>query len=341
MARYTFVRRDVRVVRDSLGRPLTLGQVALALISTVVLLAASPRLADAQFGALRKLKDRVTGVDSATRVKDSLAQDSLAKVRRVSGGDVALPPDTATKQSLFSRARAVAGKATDKAQSVTGLSAKDAALAVSGVGVVGIAARKAGVDPAALAGKAMNKVGVDPSALAGNAMGKLTSAAQQKAMRGQGVPTAIPGDSTRAQGVQLQAMQAQAMQAQAMQAQAMQAQAMQAQAMQAQAAAQTGTRRKGAGSSPMTGAMYGTTPDAQLMLDFQRSMSQTAMDASNGSESARAKLEAWQVMSAKYTVDAQKLSASAAGGDMTAYAKLQQTQLALMREWLNRYGSKP
>ncbi|HEY2025634.1 MAG TPA: hypothetical protein VGG78_01410 [Gemmatimonadaceae bacterium] len=327
MARYTFVRRDVRVVRDSLGRRLTLGQVALALLSTVVLLAASPRLADAQFGALRKLKDRVTGVDSATRVKDSLAQDSLAKVRRVSGGDVALPPDTATKQSLFSRARAVAGKATDKAQSVTGLSAKDAALAVSGVGLVGIAAKKAGVDPASLAAKAMNKVGVDPSALASNAMGKVTSAAQQKAMRGQGVPTAIPGDSTRAQGVQLQAMQAQAMQAQAMQAKA--------------AAAQTGARRQSVGSSPMTGAMYGTTPDAQLMLDFQRSMSQTAMDASNGSEPARAKLEAWQVMSAKYTVDAQKLSASAAGGDMTAYAKLQQTQLALMRDWLNRYGGKP
>jgi hypothetical protein len=122
----------------------------------------------------------------------------------------------------------------------------------------------------------------------------------------------------------------------------MQAQAMQAQAMQAKAAAaQTGARRQSVGSSPMTGAMYGTTPDAQLMLDFQRSMSQTAMDASNGSEPARAKLEAWQVMSAKYTVDAQKLSASAAGGDMTAYAKLQQTQLALMRDWLNRYGGKP
>jgi hypothetical protein len=87
-------------------------------------------------------------------------------------------------------------------------------------------------------------------------------------------------------------------------------------------------------------ALLAGAPDAQVMIAFQQDMMQVAMDATSGNAVARAKLDAWQKLSESFEADAAKLSGPAAAGDMAAYAKLQQLQVGVMREWLDRYGSK-
>jgi hypothetical protein len=267
----------------------------------ILLVAGIAAPAHGQFGALRRLKDlkdAVSGPDSAARVKDSLAKISIAN------GEVVAPDSAKGGQSLFSRATSAAGKASDKFEKVTGVSAKDAALVASGAGVAGIAAKK---------------LGVDPMSLAGNAMGRMSASAQKKALQAQG---AVPGSSA------MQALQG------APSGQAMQA--MQAMQLQAQAQALKGMTAPNVGQA----ALLAGAPDARVMLLFQQEMMQVAMDATSGNAPARAKLDGWQKLSASFDTDASKLTASASAGDMTAYAKLQQMQVDVMREWINRYGSK-
>jgi hypothetical protein len=130
-------------------------RVAWAALGAAALWAAAPRTGGAQFGALQKLKQAakaVSGPDSAAR-----ARDSVARVQNVSAGDVVAAADSTKgkSRSLFRRAAAAAGKASDTFEKTTGVSVTDAALAASGAGLAGIAAKKMGVDPASLASRAL------------------------------------------------------------------------------------------------------------------------------------------------------------------------------------------
>ncbi|MDQ6828146.1 MAG: hypothetical protein M3081_04710 [Gemmatimonadota bacterium] len=112
------------------------------------------RPAEAQFGALRKLKNKVTGAPDSAAIADSIRKDSI----RVATGAPAVLPDTNKGgQSMFQRAKNAASKASDKFEEKTGISAKDAALAASGAGVANLVAKKAGV--ADIAANAMSGYG--------------------------------------------------------------------------------------------------------------------------------------------------------------------------------------
>ncbi|MEP6690808.1 MAG: hypothetical protein ABJD07_06600 [Gemmatimonadaceae bacterium] len=145
----------------------------LAFLAIGVLTAAMARPAHAQFGALRRLKDKVTGgADSATAAADSAKRDS-ARVAAHGAADT-----IKAGQSMFQRAKSVASKASDKFEATTGISAKDAALAATGVGVAGIVAKKAGMpdmSPTALmnASKVAQAAGTARQATPGVDMSKL------------------------------------------------------------------------------------------------------------------------------------------------------------------------
>jgi len=64
------------------------------------------------------------------------------------------------------------------------------------------------------------------------------------------------------------------------------------------------------------------------------------MAATTGDPSARAKLDGWQKMSARFDVEAATLMSTAATGDASGYMKLQRMQTNVMREWLDKYSSK-
>jgi hypothetical protein len=268
----------------------------------ILLAAAAAAPANAQFGALKRLKelkDAVSGPDSAARVKDSLAKISVAN------GEVVAPDSAKAGQSLFSRATSAAGKASDKFEKVTGVSAKDAALAATGAGVAGLAAKK---------------LGVDPMSLAGNAVGKMNASAQKKAMQAQGAVPGMPGGSA------MQALQG-APSGQAMQAM----QGMQAMQLQAQAQALKSMTAPNVGNA----ALLAGAPDAQIMLAFQQEMMQAAMAATSGDAAARARLDAWTVLTNRFELQAAPLMTAAGNGDVAAMSKLQGMQTALMREWMN------
>lgn len=276
------------------------------MLAVAVVAAATPVRAEAQFGAFKKLKkakDAVSAPDTAARAKDS-----VAKAQNISNGEV-VTDSTKKSGSLFSRAKSAAEGASEKFEAVTGVSAKDAALAATGAGIAGIAAKK---------------LGVDPTSIVNNAVSKAAASAQQKATAA--ATGAIPGMPSGDAASALQSMQG------------LQAQAAQAQAM----ATMQGKALSGltAGSS-QAAAMAGAMPHAQLMLEFQQSMMKVSMEATAGSPSARAKLDAWQKLSEKYERQGTKLSQAIAGGDMSAYVKLQELQTGMMREWLKAYGEAP
>ena len=179
MAQPSSAQRAARLSRRSsvVGRTL-----AVALL-TVVMLAASASPAGAQLGALKKLKvlkDAVSGPDSAARVKDSLAKIAVAN------GTVVAADTAKVGQSLLSRATSAAGKASEKFEKATGVSAKDAALVATGAGVANVAAKKLGMDPMSLAASAMDRKG----GAAANKVGAPGSASSQAA---QGMAAAYGG----------------------------------------------------------------------------------------------------------------------------------------------------
>ncbi|MEO7104658.1 MAG: hypothetical protein ABI311_14755 [Gemmatimonadaceae bacterium] len=244
-----------------------------------------------------KAPDSAAVADSLARLKAAAAVADSAAAAQV----VAVPEPPQEKRSFFRRAASKAKQASEKMESVTGISAKDAALAATGVGAAGIVARK---------------MGVDPSAAIGNAIG---SATQKSAMNGAasmvpGIPGAPAGGST---GAAMQSMQSM-------------------QGLRATSAMQQLAVPNMAQAAAMVGG-----EDAQVMMQFQQEMIQVTMAATSGDVSARAKLDAWQKMSDKFEVDASALTAAAAGGDAAGYVKLQRMQTQVMRDWLKKYARKP
>ncbi len=80
-------------------------------------------------------------------------------------------------------------------------------------------------------------------------------------------------------------------------------------------------------------------PDAQLMIAFQQEIMQVSMDAAAGNPVARARLEGWNKLTAKYQAEAVPLTTAASAGDLAALTRLQALQVGMMREWLRSYGA--
>jgi hypothetical protein len=272
-----------------------------------VVAALTPWPAQAQFGMLKKLKNAVSQPDSSARAKDSLAQ--------IAAG--VSPDSVKIGKGLLSRGMTAAGDVSDKMEKATGISAKDAALAATGVGASGLLAKKMGVDPMSL-GKA--------------AIASAKQAGQQKAMNATaglvGLPKgpSIPGMPDMAR---LQAMQGAAGMMQGAMAKASAAR------MKSAAAGNGATMMGGAGIAGFTQA------DADALAAFQLEMMQVAMAASAGDVSAKARLDAWQALTLKHQPEIEKLSLQAQGGDMAAIQKLQMMQFTIIREWASTGSRLP
>ena len=297
-----------------------------ALLATLLV----PSAADAQFGMLKRLK---RGPDSA-----SIVNDSLAKLRAPVTASVAPVADTAQAgQSRFQRAKAAAVAASNKFEDVTGVSTKDAALAMSGAGVAGIAAKKLGVDPTSLATKALTKAGEASQkksmANAKDAPGAHSSGGSpMMSLQGlaNGAASARGAHAGSAAGARGSADAAGMQQ--------------QMQTMQAMQMMQGG---RGAGlaaaTNPGKDGYMASSVDAETMLAFQQDMMQVAMAATSGDAKARARLDRWNELSEKMEPEMRTLSVSATAGDMNAMVKMQSMQTAAMREWMgggDRKGSK-
>ena len=261
------------------------------LAAGAIVVALVPGPAHAQFGRLKKLKEKLGAPDSAARAKDSLAQIA-AGVK---------PESVKVGKSLLQRSAAVVSSANGAIESATGISAKDAALAATGVGASNLVAKKLGLDPMSIGAQAIANAKMN---------------AQQRAMqKATGAGAGMPGAAGMTgmggmDGAQLQAMQRAAM---------------------GNAAASAH-----ANSAVMAGAagMGGfTQADADALVLFQQEMMQLSMAASAGDPKAKARLEAWQVIALKYQPQMQQLSMAAGAGDMSAAQKMQRLQLDLVREW--------
>ena len=273
---------------------------ARSVIGTIILLAVTPLAANAQFGMLKKLKNSISP-DSAAKIENA-KNDSIALAAKLAVGDT-----TPLERSKFSRAVSAAGKASEKFEEVTGVSAKDAALAVSGVGATNLVAKKMGVDPVSLGAKAINLRNQNAAAKTG--LGGIP---------GGGMPS-IPGMPNMADLMKMRNAASPSVQMQGM------------------------ALPKGrAGNQEITGnPMLGfTEADAQAIAAFQQEMMQVAMAASGGDAAAQARLERWQAIALKYQPEIEKLSLSGGAGDMAAIQRLQVIQIEIIKEWVNTSSSK-
>ena len=266
----------------------------LVILSVVMAVASSP--AHAQFGMLKKLKNSVSAPDSSTRAKDSLTQIA-AGVK---------PESVKIGKGLLRRGMSAAGEVNDKLEKTTGISAKDAALAATGIGATGLVAKKMGLDPMNLGAQIMNKA---------------NGAGQARAMKAQsglaGGMGSIPGMPDAATMRKMQSQMAVASAARA---------------------------RSGAKSTAQSSAAMGmpgyTEADAQAIVAFQQEMMQVAMAASTGDAAAQARLESWQALALKHQPEIEKLTLAAQGGDVAALQKLQMMQYTLIKEWTNTGSTK-
>ena len=250
-----------------------------------MMLALSPTVADAQLGRLKKLKQKFSAPDSAARAKDSLAQ--------IAAG--VLPESVKINKTFLQKSAGVVSSANGALESATGISAKDAALAATGVGASNLVAKKLGLDPMSIGQQALANAKMNAQQ---RAMQKATGAA------GLGMPGAGSPGVSGMSAAQMQAMQ---------------------QAALANAAASPG---------PDPAAMGGLTKaDAEALVAFQQEMMQLSMAASAGDAKATARLEAWQHIALKYQVEMQRLGLAAGAGDVTAGQKMQRMQFDLIREW--------
>jgi hypothetical protein len=264
-------------------RHLIVGALALALV---------PTSAEAQFGMLKKLKKAASGPDSAARAKDSLAQ--------IAAG--VSPDSVKIGTSLLARGVSAASSASNKLEETTGISAKDAAIAATGIGATGLIAKKMGVDPMSM-GQAV--------------MSNAKQAGKQRAMNaamGVNAMGTIPGMPDAAT---MQSMQAQMARAGGLSAKG----------------AKPGKGAAMAATMEMPGMAGFTQADAEALVAFQQEMMQVAMAASAGDAAAKARLDAWQAVTLKHEAEIQKLSLAAQGGDLAAIQKLQIMQLTIMKEW--------
>jgi hypothetical protein len=141
-------------------RGFTVAGAARQLALGALLLSLAPWPAEAQFGALKRLKNKMSAPDSAARAKDSLEQ--IAK---------GVSPDSVKiGKGLLARGVSAARKANDKLEETTGISATDAALAATGVGATSLMAKKLGVNPVNLGSQMMNsgKIGSRQKVAGGN-----------------------------------------------------------------------------------------------------------------------------------------------------------------------------
>lgn len=115
------------------------------LTAGALLVALMPSPAHAQFGRLKKLKEKFSAPDSAARAKDSLAQIA-AGVK---------PESVQVGKSFLQKTGSVVSSANGALESATGISAKDAALAATGVGASNLMAKKLGLDPMSIGQQAI------------------------------------------------------------------------------------------------------------------------------------------------------------------------------------------
>jgi hypothetical protein len=248
--------------------------------------AVAPQPIHAQFGMLKKLKNKVSAPDSAARAKDSLAQIAAGvKPESVKVGD----------KGWLAKGAKVVSTANGALESATGISAKDAALAATGIGATNLLSKKLGVDPMSIGQQAM-----------ANAKMTAQQRAMQKAAGKVGAPNAGMSGMDAAQ---MQAMQQGAM-----------------------ANAAAGARANSAAMAAYANAGY-SQEDIDALTTFQQEMMQLSMAASAGDASAKARLEAWESVVMKYQVDMQKLSLAAGSGDLAAAQKAQRMQFDMIKEW--------
>jgi hypothetical protein len=277
------VRLEVTVAR-AVRTAARLGLVAVAIAGL------TPDSAHAQMGRLKKLKQKFSTPDSAARAKDSLAQ--------IAAG--VLPESVKINRSFLQKSASVVSSANGALESATGISAKDAALAATGVGASNLVAKKLGLDP----------MSIGQQALANARMNAQQRAMQKSAGGGMGAPGMVgAGGAGGMDAATMQAMQ--------------QASAANAAAIRANAAA------------PSAGAMGGgyTQADVDALVAFQQEMTQLSMAASAGDAKATARLQAWEALALKYQPQMQTLSVAASAGDMAAAQRLQRLQFDMIREW--------
>jgi hypothetical protein len=268
-------------------------------IGTLILLSVSPLAANAQFGMLKKLKNSISP-DSAAKI-EAAKEDSIALAAKLAAGDT-----TPLGRSKFSRVVSAAGAASEKFEAVTGVSAKDAALAATGVGATNIIAKKMGVDPMSLGTKALNL----------RQQGTANRAASGAGNPGMSGMVGIPGMPNMAEFAKMQ---------------------------QASSARMQRSPAPSGGGQAMPANAWGgfTEADAQAIAAFQQEMMQVALAASNGDLAAQARLERWQAIALKYEPEIEKLSLAASGGDMASVQRLQVIQVDIIKEWANTGTVKP
>ena len=256
------------------------------LTASALLLALMPSPAHAQLGRLKKLKEKFSAPDSAARAKDSLAQIA-AGVK---------PESVKVGKSFLQKSAGVVSSANGALESATGISAKDAALAATGIGATNLMAKKLGVDPMSIGQQAM-----------ANARMTAQQRAMQKSAGKVGMPSGAMGGMDAAQ---MQAMQ---------------------QAAMANAAA--GSRANSAAMANAYATAGYSQEDIDALTTFQQEMMQLSMAASAGDASAKSRLEAWESVVMKYQAEMQKLSLAASSGDLAAAQKAQRMQFDMIKEW--------
>jgi hypothetical protein len=297
MTRSTSDRRDATGQTRTWSRTAT--SVARWLVAGAMIVALSPSNSHAQFGRLKKLKEKFSAPDSAARAKDSLEQIAAGvKPESVKVGG----------KSILQKGAAIVSTANGALESTTGLSVKDAALAATGIGATSLMAKKLGFDPMSFGAQAL-------------ANSKL-SAQQRMMQKATGGLTGGSGLSGMA-SAGMNAAQIQAMQ----------------RAATANAAASRSNRTAAANAMAGNAAMAGySQADIDAILAFQQEMTRLSVAASAGDASARVRLAEWEALVLRYNPEAQRLSMAASAGDMDAVQKLQRLQFDMMREW-TRTGS--
>jgi len=225
------------------------------------------------------------------------AKDSLAQI---AAG--VLPESVKVGTSFLQKTGTVVRTANGALESTTGISVKDAALAATGVGAGNLLAKKFGMDPMSIGQQAI-------------ANAKMT--AQQRAMQkaGGGVGLAgTPGAPGMAGYPSMDAAQMRNMQ-------------------KAMGAAQASARANSAAMGDASAAAGYTQADIEALTTFQQTMMQLSMAASQGDASAKARLEAWEVIALKYQPEMEKLALSASSGNMAAAQQMQRMQFDLIKEW--------
>lgn len=266
-----------------LGRVVRIAAKGLAI--AVMMVAVVPRPTHAQFGMLKKIKNKVSAPDSAARAKDSLAQIAAGvKPESVKVGS----------KGLLARGAKVVSTANGALESATGISAKDAALAATGVGAGNLLAKKLGVDPMSIGAQAIANAKMN---------------AEQRAMQ----KTAGAAGMQAGAGMNAAAMQE-----------------MQRAAM-ANAGANRAAMGAAMSGNPAMGGL--SQADIDALMAFQTEMSRLSMAASAGNPAAQARLQQWEVIALRYQPEMQRLSLAAGSGDMAAVQKLQRVQFDLIREW--------